>query len=317
MVYKLQTGSNRAKRKVSAFTLGAVALVFPAVIAISSGAVSAATPFSLVPFEFVGTSAQCGGPAGTDTVTAQWDNSTGNPSPSILLQKLGATSNCAAAGVDIITPLEGGPASALTELNYDYKTGEHCGAGAPRFNIQTETGTAVTLGCTSGTQTPGSIPGWTHVEFSQAQIAAAVATAGAGTTLQDLYIIFDEGSDTPAGGTVGTPGTVHIDNISVNNAIVGSPTTPMTKDDCKNGGFMNFTDNNGNTFQNQGQCVAFVNRGNRTVRKNINNVTITNSNHQRATTGNASVHNNTTGGSATSGGASNSNSNTNTVNISN
>src|SRR4029079_9620455 len=115
-------------------------------------------------------------PAGTPGgVVAQWDNSTGNPQPSILLQKNVPTSDCSAAGVDIITSLEGQPVSNLTELNFDYKDGGHCGAGAPRFDIQTESGTAVTLGCVYGTSTDlGN--GWTHVEFDSAQIAAAVAT---------------------------------------------------------------------------------------------------------------------------------------------
>jgi len=189
-------------------------------------------------------------------ITGKWDSSTGNPAPSIQLNKPCPTNTFAASYVDIITPLEGGPVSALTELNFDYKTGEHCGAGAPRFNIQTETGTAVTLGCASGTKTDAG-NGWTHVVFNQAQIAAAVATAGTGTTLQDLYIIFDEGSDTPAGGTIGTPGTVHIDNISVNNQIVGSSTSPLSKDDCKNNGWKNLVGANGQAFKNQGDCVSY------------------------------------------------------------
>jgi hypothetical protein len=257
MTYKLSSGLKRAKGTISGLAVALAFLAVPVTLALTGGGASAATPgFGLQPFEFVGTAAECGGTAGTDTVTAAWDSSTGNPAPSILLQKLGATSNCAAAGVDIITPLEGGPVANLTELNYDYKTGEHCGAGAPRFNIQTETGTSVLLGCASGTQTNlGN--GWTHVEYNAAQIQSAVLTTG-GTTLQDLYIIFDEGSDTPAGGTIGTPGTVHIDNISVNNTVVGSPTSPLTKEDCKNGGYQNLLDTNGQPFKNQGQCVSSV-----------------------------------------------------------
>jgi hypothetical protein len=35
--------------------------------------------------------------------------------------------------------------------------------------------------------------------------------------------------------------------------------TPSSKDDCKDGGFVNFTDADGNAFKNQGQCVAFTN----------------------------------------------------------
>ena len=35
---------------------------------------------------------------------------------------------------------------------------------------------------------------------------------------------------------------------------------PLTKDDCKNGGYANFTRANGTTFSNQGQCVSYVAR---------------------------------------------------------
>jgi hypothetical protein len=252
-------GIEKIKSKGRRLTAGAGLLVTSAVFALTGSVAMAAPPaFSLNPFTFVGAAGDCGPgyPAGSNIVTSKWDSSTGNPAPSILLQKNGPTSDCSAAGVDIVTSLEGQPVSNLTELNFDYKTGEHCGAGAPRFNIQTEGGTAVTLGCTSGTQTDlGN--GWTHVEFNAAQIAAAAATTG-GITLQDLYIIFDEGTDTPAGGTVGTPGTVHIDNISVNNQVVGSPTSPVTKDDCKNGGWKNLTGANGQPFKNQGDCVSYV-----------------------------------------------------------
>jgi hypothetical protein len=299
-------------KKIGLAIIGALA---PVLMALSpSIAYAAPPPFSLVPFEFVGTVDNCGS-AGTDTVTAFWDHSVGNPSPSIMLQKLGATSNCASAGVDIITPLEGGPVSALTELNYDYRNGEHCGAGAPRFNIQTNAGTAQLLGCNTvvGTKTPSSTPGWTHVEFNAADIAASLATTPGAVTLQDLYIIFDEGTDTGPDFT----GTIHLDNISVNNQVVGDPTSPTNKDQCKNGGWQNFTDTNGQPFRNQGQCIAFVNRGRHIVIRNHNHVSVTNTNTQTATTGRAVAKNNTTGGDATSGNASNTNSSTTTVNITN
>ena len=35
--------------------------------------------------------------------------------------------------------------------------------------------------------------------------------------------------------------------------------TPGNKNDCKNGGWQTLTDNNGNPFSNQGQCVSFTN----------------------------------------------------------
>jgi hypothetical protein len=33
--------------------------------------------------------------------------------------------------------------------------------------------------------------------------------------------------------------------------------TPTSKDQCKDGGFANLTDGQGDTFRNQGECVAF------------------------------------------------------------
>ncbi len=35
--------------------------------------------------------------------------------------------------------------------------------------------------------------------------------------------------------------------------------TPKTKDDCKDGGYKNLTDSNGQPFKNQGQCVSYTN----------------------------------------------------------
>src|SRR4051812_38264636 len=106
MSYRFQSVIKQAKQKTRIALISLMSLVFPAAIVMSTGVASAANdPFQLVPFEFVGAAGDCGigYPAGTDTVTAKWDNTTGNPAPSILLQKLGLTSNCAAAGVDIIT----------------------------------------------------------------------------------------------------------------------------------------------------------------------------------------------------------------------
>jgi hypothetical protein len=304
-----------AKKKLTSLSIGLTALAFPASVFLSSGAALAVSPnFSLVPFTY-NPGNVCPG------ITSVWDNTTGNPAPSIFMNKPCTTATNAASGVDIITPLEMQSVANLTELNFDYKAGEHCGAGAPRFNLQLDQAgnSNAFLGCAGGTQTPTG-NGYTHVEYSAAQIAAAVGTANGtpSSTLYDLYMIFDEGTDTPTGGTIGTAGAVHVDNISVNGVNEGSPTTPSNKSDCKNGGFANFTDNNGNPFRNQGQCVAFVNGQRNFYRiRNNNNVTVNNNNSQTATSGNANVRNNTTGGNANSGGASNSNGNTNTVNVSN
>ena len=138
----------------------------------------------------------------------------------VYLQKNCATATFAAVGVDIISPLEGGSITALQELNFDVRDDGHCGAGAPRFNVQVD-GNTYFLGCTQGTHTQASGPGWTHVAFGPADFAlAGIPTSG---TLEDVYIIFDEGTDTPLGGSIVAAGHVFIDNISVNNTSVGAP----------------------------------------------------------------------------------------------
>lgn len=43
------------------------------------------------------------------------------------------------------------------------------------------------------------------------------------------------------------------------------PPVAMTKADCKKGGWMNFADNEGNSFKNQGDCVSFVATGGRNL----------------------------------------------------
>ena len=204
---------------------------------------------SVIPFVFLDNGAQC-------DVRSYWVNSVGNPAPSLFLQKGCPTATIAAAGADIIAPsVEDQPVSSLTELNFDYMNGGHCGAGAPRYNVVVD-GNTYFLGCTQGTQTPAG-NNWTHVVFTPAQFAAAgIPTTG---TIDDIYLIFDEGTDTPTGGTIGTAGQVYLDNFSVNGVVVGNAAFPMTKDDCKGNGFQNF----GDKFKNQGQCVSFFNHMNK------------------------------------------------------
>jgi hypothetical protein len=78
---------------------------------------------------------------------------------------------------------------------------------------------------------------------------------------------------TVTGGTgrfVGTTGTLNVHAVvllspafTVSGTLDGSvtvpPHTPASKDDCKNGGWQSFEDENGQPFPNQGQCVAWVN----------------------------------------------------------
>jgi hypothetical protein len=208
-----------------------------AFVALGGGSAWAQSPFQVVPFTF--------NPDNACNVVSQWQNGV------LVMQKNCSTATNAAAGADIISPLEGQSIGNLTELNFDVQNGTHCGAGAPRFNVVVS-GTTYFLGCSQGTHTDlGN--GWTHVVYSATDFAAAgIPTTG---TLDDLLIIFDEGTDTPVGGTVVTPGQTAIDNISVNGAVVGGASQPTSMDECKNGGWTKFQDP---AFKNQGQCVSFV-----------------------------------------------------------
>ena len=63
-------------------------------------------------------------------------------------------------------------------------------------------------------------------------------------------------ADSPDDCSLGSPTDV-AEVISGQISITDAPALPTSRDECKNGGWRSF----GATFQNQGQCVAFVQRG--------------------------------------------------------
>ena len=88
----------------------------------------------------------------------------------------------------------------LTQLSFDVK--DDCGAGAPRFNIDTAAGTQF-FGCYYGAKTPLA-NGWTHVEFTS-DVTGGVAW---GQEIKSVDLMRDE------------QGTSVLRNISVNNISV-------------------------------------------------------------------------------------------------
>jgi hypothetical protein len=308
MVYTIEKGIINTKTWFKRLAIGLTALAMPVGLVASVGGASAATTYTLTPWTYVGAAGDCGTdyPAGTPGgVVSKWDNTTGNPSPSLLLEKNVPTTDCSSAGATI----NGVEGITLTELNFDYKTGTYCGAGAPRFNVEASDGSHFMGGCSNGTQTDlGN--GWTHVVIDPTNPAQAFPVMAPDATVNSIDIVFDE------------QGSTNIDNISVNDQEIGGPNTPTSKQDCKNGGWMNLTDAQGNPFENQGQCVAYVNGGgthvhNLTKVNNNNNVGVLNFNGQSANSGRAVVKNNTTGGNAASGSAGNSNSSNFNIVVSN
>ena len=129
----------------------------------------------------------------------------------LLLAKTGPTANFASAVAD----LKRVPRT-VTELGFDIRKqggtasplGSHCGAGAPRFNVTTSTGTFF-VGCNSPpptTQVP-SLTGWTRVTYTVAF-----------TNVERISIVFDEGQDTGPDFF----GLTVLDNINVNGERVGT-----------------------------------------------------------------------------------------------
>jgi hypothetical protein len=155
-------------------------------------------------------------------VTQQGLPDAGGSQHALYLAKQGDTSEIT-AGIVVIDGVEG---LTLTELGFDVRDDGHCGAGAPRFNVRISTGDLFFFGCFYGTHTPLA-GGWTQVRFGNGDAFhqfGTVAWPGFGNAIvTSIAIVFDEGTDTPAGGTIVTPGAVYLDNIDVNGILIGKP----------------------------------------------------------------------------------------------
>jgi hypothetical protein len=168
------------------------------------------------PWEFVGTVENCG-VAGTDTVESRWVTRRGLPDAgksnhALYLQKFGPTANCASAGAEI----DGVEGIVLTELGFDYRNDGHCGAGAPRINVYTET-TTYFFGCIYGTHSPApdDPANWTRVRFVAGDASPAL-TSFDDITVTGIGVLFDEGEDQGEG-------FVYLDNIDINGTLIGKP----------------------------------------------------------------------------------------------
>lgn len=154
-------------------------------------------------------------PDGTGIITATWMAGqglpdTGTSNRGLVLQKNGPTATNASGGVVI----EGAEGMTITQLGFDVRADGHCGAGAPRFNL-VASGILYFLGCNSGSVVTPDTPvvGWNRIRFPSV----------IGFTIDSLAIVFDEGTDTPQTGLVVTPGSVVVDNIQINDVIIGKP----------------------------------------------------------------------------------------------
>jgi hypothetical protein len=148
----------------------------------------------------------------------------------LLLVKTGPTNDNASA----VALLENVRGTKLTELGYDIRKGaaptgpfgSHCGAGAPRFNVETEDGGFYFVGCSSPPGTPtATSAGWTRLRWGGTVPLLAVNAETlavddiTGMSIKRITIVFDEGQD--AQGGPDSFGAAVLDNIDVNGTLVG------------------------------------------------------------------------------------------------
>jgi len=149
----------------------------------------------------------------------------------LLLAKTGPTPQNSAAFAE----LHNVNGIKLTELGYDIRllmypvnvNGSHCGAGAPRFNVYTTDGLFF-VGCRSPLAdsftfgTAGTGDAWTRLRWGVMGIVVgfqfpSFALGPITGTVQRIFVVFDEGSDTG----LDFFGASILDNIDVNGQLVG------------------------------------------------------------------------------------------------
>lgn len=207
-----------------------------------------------VPFAFIGTAEECGGPAGSRIVTAAWLGGMGlpdnvglnfgttasdppnkrDPHLGLLLNKNGASPVCSAAGAEI-KGVKGIEVTANFYLGFDYRNGGHCGGGAPRFNVSYRQpdgadGFSFVGGCgndSAPTDAPQDPDQWSRVRFETSNAAESGPPIPTGSRIKSITLILDEGTDTPTGPRpstdAGNPagiGLAVLDNIDINGRLI-------------------------------------------------------------------------------------------------
>ena len=186
------------------------------------------------------------------------------------------TSNPAGAGyggIDFTVP-SGLTLADLTNLSTDYKvTAGGCGGGSPRYSIAVQTPAGdknvfFYIGTPPNYTCPAD--GLYHNSGNLAAPANLVDATQLGGGFYEPYaqVQLDYGSYpvigialvTDGGWAVGGTQTVVFDNSMINTTTYTyEPNVPTSKDQCKNGGYEDLEDANGQPFKNQGQCVSYFN----------------------------------------------------------
>jgi hypothetical protein len=175
-------------------------LVF-GMLSAAAGALVAANTFKVRPGTY--------DPESTGIISSAWVAKiglpdAGNSDHGLFLAKNGPTVTNASA----FAVIDGVQGINLTELGYDVQDGGHCSGGAPRFNVTASDGFHFVGACTNGMSSGTPAAGWTRYRFSNAQAFPPISPTA---TIESISIVFDE------------EGSVVIDNIDVNGALIGKP----------------------------------------------------------------------------------------------
>lgn len=173
------------------------------------------------------------------------------------------------------------PITEVTELSYYTKQVSGPLHAAPSYQLPIDINGTTVGGFTTlvyepyqnGVVTPGVWQAWDvdkGLFWSSRTIECSNGTlvAGAGGapfySLEQVQTLCPEAIAVGFGVNVGSynPGyNVYTDLVNFNGTIYDFElvNTPSSKGQCKNGGYQNLTDSNGQSFKNQGQCVRYFN----------------------------------------------------------
>jgi len=174
-------------------------------------------------------------------------------------------------------PVEAGMTFAtLTTLSSDFRVGadDACFGGSPRMQIkvQTPTNGIQNIFAYFGVDSAGApcVPGTWQNSGDFLEAGRLLDTSQVGGTFYDPYanalanygsypVVSIQVVADASWGFLDSEQDADIDNTLINSTLFTYEVpVPTDKEQCKKGGWMTLADNDGNSFKNQGQCVAFA-----------------------------------------------------------
>lgn len=255
--------------------MGLVALALPAVLFLSSGGASAATQVIVTPTNTQGWSTADTRPGGAVNYVTD-PTAPGSPNYGALQLTTDATTTSKAQYLHATnTDLDD-----VTELSYYTKQNSASFVGGDAsyqlivfLNGTTGFTTFVYEPYQNGVVTPGVWQSW-DVDSGQFWSTRTVTCSNGGVlaggggapfyTLSQIQTMCPNAVAIGFGVNIGTNNPaydVEADLVNFNGTTYNFEpfATPTDKDECKKGGWMTLTDQNGDPFKNQGQCVSWTN----------------------------------------------------------